>query len=75
MRNIKLLLFIVTALQAQSTIEGNPLSMEYNLSNEISVITMPEFDLDAMLLEDATTSPGTPFRYGKIFYVDYNLNN
>jgi len=49
--------------------------MEYNLSNPISIITMPEFDLDGMLLEDAKTPPGTPFRYGKIFYVDYNLNN
>ena len=35
-------------------------------------MNMPEFDIDEMLLEDANSEPGTPFRYGKIFSVNYN---
>ena len=36
---------------------------------------MPEVNVDALLLEDGNAPSGTPFRYGKIFDVEYNLNN
>ena len=75
MKNIQILLVLFTILNAQTTTEGFPASMLQNTTNQISTINMPEFDIDAMLLEDSQSDPGTPFRYGKIFSVDYNLNN
>jgi len=74
-KKIQILLFTITVINAQVSIEGSPISNQYKMINQISVIDMPEFNVDAMLIEDANIKLGTPFRYGKIFDVQYNLNN
>jgi lysyl endopeptidase len=74
MINIQLLL-LVGFVFAQTTIIGTPKSFAYPTNNKVNTIIMPEIDIDQLLLEDSQTSSGKPFRYGKIFDVDYNLNN
>tara|TARA_Y100001970_G_scaffold153517_1_gene187937 strand:+ start:9896 stop:11971 length:2076 start_codon:yes stop_codon:yes gene_type:complete len=74
MRNIHFLL-LVGFVFSQTTIIGTPKSFIHPTFNEVYQIIMPEIDIDQLLLEDKQVSPGTPFRYGKIFDVDYNLNN
>ena len=75
MKNIHIILFTIATLSAQITIDSSPISNYHNTNNQVATIDMPEFDVDAMLLEDENSEPGTPFRYGKIFSVNYNLNN
>ena len=75
MKNIHIILFAITTLSAQITIDSSPISNYHKTNNQVATIDMPEFDIDEMLLEDANSEPGTPFRYGKIFSVNYNLNN
>ena len=36
---------------------------------------MPELDVDALLEEDKNSPPGTPYRYGYSFEVDYSMDN
>ncbi len=74
MRSIQIL-FIIGFIFAQTTVEGIPKSFIHSTSNRIMKTIMPEIDVDQLLVEDKNASPGTPFRYGKIFDVDYNLNN
>ena len=75
MRKFYYLLLIISLSIAQISIDKSPASNFYNLSNSIHSIEMPDFDIDKMLLEDKHTPKGSPFRYGKIFDVDYSLNN
>ena len=60
---------------SQNTISGIPKSFDQSTVNLLAPIIMPEVDVDKLLLEDENAVPGTPFRYGKIFDVDYSLNN
>ena len=76
---MKRLLFILllsfSFVYTQNIINGSPYSFTDSKLQTIKFIEMPEVDLDKLLIEDKNVAPGTPFRYGKIFYVDYNLNN
>ena len=74
MRNIQIL-FIIGFMFAQTTVEGIPKSYIHSTSNRVMKAIMPDIDVDQLLLEDKNAAPGTPFRYGKIFDVDYSLNN
>ena len=74
MRNIQIL-FVIGFIFAQTTVEGIPKSYIYSTSNRVMKAIMPDIDVDQLLLEDKNAAPGTPFRYGKIFDVDYSLNN
>ena len=77
MKNIYIIISMIfmSALFSQTVIEGTPYSFKNEVSNTIQDVVMPQFDVDAMLLEDEEASSGTPFRYGKIFDVDYNMDN
>ena len=77
MKNITIIISMIfmSALFSQTVIEGTPYSFKNEVSNTIQDVVMPQFDVDAMLLEDEEASSGTPFRYGKIFDVDYNMDN
>ena len=74
MRIVKVLMFL-SFLYSQTTLDGLPKSFNYDTKNQLNQIIMPEIDVDALLLEDQNVPSGTPFRYGNIFEVDYNLNN
>jgi hypothetical protein len=72
-----LLLFIQITVFSQNNSGGKPISSLTTLSNNFQTVTMPSFDLGAMMQEDAVNANkmGTPFRYGKVFEVNYNFSN
>tara|TARA_B100000029_G_scaffold262914_1_gene259092 strand:+ start:7563 stop:9071 length:1509 start_codon:yes stop_codon:yes gene_type:complete len=51
----------------------------YSLANQIKVdfpqVDFPQVDLEKLLIEDEARENWKPYRYGKIFEVDYNFNN
>ena len=66
---------LMSFVLSQKTIEGLPMSFNNQLSEEYHVIEMPVVDVQKLLDEDAIAPAGTPTRYGKSHYVDYNLEN
>ena len=72
---ISILIILFSFGIAQQTVEGNPKSFDLRKLNILHELEMPSFSIDETLNEDKQSKPGTPFRYGKIFDVDYNLNN
>ena len=72
---ISILIILFSFGITQQTVEGNPKSFDLQKLNILQELDMPSFSIDDMLIEDEQSKPGTPFRYGKIFNVDYNLNN
>ena len=74
MKSVQFIL-LFSILYTQTTLELSPKSFTNNIKNELHQIVMPEIDIDQLLIEDQNTPPGSPFRYGHIFEVDYNLNN
>ena len=71
------LLLIGSTLFGQIQHGGTPYSFTHEVSKEIPTITMPSFDLQAMVVEDEIlySGKGQPLRFGKEFDVDYNLEN
>ncbi len=69
------MLFIFGFVFCQTTIEGIPKSFTNSTQNRVEKTIMPEVNVDQLLIEDSNALPGTPFRYGKIFDVDFSLNN
>ena len=67
--------YLMSFVLSQKTIEGLPMSFSNQLSEEYHVIEMPVVDVQKLLDEDAIAPAGTPTRYGKSHYVDYNLEN
>ncbi len=75
---LTLLLFIIqVSLISQYNSGGLPISSLTNLGNDFQVISMPAFDVAEMLNEDNINANkvGFPFRYGKVFEVNYDLSN
>ncbi len=62
---------------AQFSIGGTPKGFSPKVNQTIPIAKMPGFDVDAMLLEDETLNQkgNGPYRFGKNFDVDFNLNN
>ncbi len=61
---------------AQVTNEGSPKSWEKN-SAPIAAVKLPAFDLNTLVAEDAVNDlrKDLPYRFGKKFDVNYNINN
>ncbi len=61
----------------QISVEGKPLSNTYKLKDYLETFTMPSFDLDKMLREDAFESQfkDIPPRFGKDFQVSFGYSN
>jgi len=74
---ILLLLLIQAAVFSQVNSGGLPLSSLTDLGKNIEVKQMPVFDVESMINEDRVNSAFTnvPYRYGKVFEVNYDLNN
>ncbi|HMQ80289.1 MAG TPA: T9SS type A sorting domain-containing protein [Ignavibacteria bacterium] len=56
---------------------GLPLSSLTDLGKKFETKTLPGFDVEGMINEDRINSAYTdvPYRYGKVFEVDYDLTN
>lgn len=74
---IILLLLSQYTLYSQNNSGGLPISSLTELSNSFQVKTMQSFDVEGMLNEDRINMANVdvPFRYGKVFDVDFDLNN
>ena len=48
MKNIHIILFTITTLSAQITIDSSPISNYHKTNNQVDTIDMPEFDIDEM---------------------------
>jgi len=66
---------IAGTLFGQKSFNIDPVSLTQNLDNQFRIITMPALDVDALLEEDKKSPPGTPYRYGYSFEVDYSMDN
>ena len=64
-------------LNAQISVEGKPISNNYQLKANIETFTMPPFDVEKMLREDAFESQfkDIPPRFGKNFDVNFGYKN
>ncbi|MBK9330943.1 MAG: T9SS type A sorting domain-containing protein [Ignavibacteria bacterium] len=62
---------------AQINAGGLPMSSMTELNDVFGLVTMPGIDTQSLIDEDAENEkiPGTPFRYGYNFDVNYNLSN
>ncbi len=62
---------------AQISVGGLPMSSMTELNDVFSIVTMPGIDTQRLIEEDRENEqiPGTPFRYGYNFDVNYNLSN
>lgn len=79
---MKKLIFIAllcscTALFAQVTNQGAPLSWLMQQASEIDPIVLPAVDVESLLLEDAKydKTGERPYRFGQEIVVDYSLEN
>ncbi|HRJ85973.1 MAG: PKD domain-containing protein [Ignavibacteria bacterium] len=72
-----LLLLFALPVSAQYNSGGLPISSLTELGHSFDTKTMPAFDLESMLNEDRENIAKTdvPFRYGKVFEVNYSLEN
>ncbi len=71
------LLFFQVSVFSQYNSGGKPISSLTDLTGNFQKVTMPSFDLVAMIDEDHINAGkiGLPFRYGKVFEVNYDLTN
>jgi len=69
--------FSGTQAIAQYNSGGLPLSSLTDLGRNYQVKQMPSFDVESMLDEDRLNSskPDVPFRFGRVFDVNFDLNN
>lgn len=74
---IVLLMFVHFQILSQNNSGGLPISSLMDIGSNIQLKTMPSFDVEKMLNEDRITLGKTdvPYRYGKVFEVNYNLDN
>ncbi|MDP6852989.1 MAG: T9SS type A sorting domain-containing protein [Candidatus Marinimicrobia bacterium] len=73
---ITIAVLFLNLLFTQVSVEGEPKSLQINLTNEVPLITMPAVDKEALLLEDEIEmAKDVPYRFGTPFEVQYNLNN
>jgi PKD repeat protein len=74
---ILVVLFSGTQVIAQYNSGGLPLSSLTDLGRNYQVKQMPSFDVESMLDEDRLNSskPDVPFRFGRVFEVNFDLNN
>ncbi|MBN8585696.1 MAG: PKD domain-containing protein [Ignavibacteria bacterium] len=84
MKNINILflpsIFILLCFHpifSQYNSGGQPISSLTSLNNDYQSVEMPHFDVEAMYDEDRMniSKPDVPFRYGKVFEVNFDLNN
>lgn len=70
------LLFSIKS-QAQFSVGGTPKGFSSKIKQEIPIIKMQGFDVEAMLAEDeiVNTKGNGPYRFGKNFDVNLHLNN
>lgn len=76
--NLILFLFLFQAsLFAQVNSGGLPLSSLTDLGKNFEIEQMPSFDTESMINEDRVNSAykDVPYRYGKVFEVNYDLEN
>ncbi|MBU0690943.1 carboxypeptidase regulatory-like domain-containing protein [bacterium] len=69
------LFFLVSQLWAQISSGGAPLSFSQPLDNNVSSLTMPDVDVDALIAEDKTAGWEEAPRFGAPHDVSINLNN
>ena len=76
-KRIFFLLLIVNFIQSQISIGGTPKSVLNDIEQINQSIKLPKIDRAALLLEDEIEQmdKSIPFRFGKAFEVNYNLNN
>ncbi|NOS83795.1 MAG: T9SS type A sorting domain-containing protein [Ignavibacteria bacterium] len=74
---IILLLLSQFVVFSQNSTGGLPISSLTTLNNDIQIKTMQSFDVEGMLNEDRINMANVdvPFRYGKVFEVDFDLIN
>ncbi len=60
---------------AQVSAGGEPYSFSHNVRGEIQTVTMPEVDVESLLMEDEDAPKDEPFRFGYPNPVNYNLTN
>nr|MBN2278861.1 trypsin-like peptidase domain-containing protein [candidate division Zixibacteria bacterium] len=71
-----IILILGSSASAQISAGGTPVSFGKAIITEPPEMEMPAFDIQAMLAEDAEEAKlGIPFRFGKPFEVDFNLDN
>lgn len=70
-------LLMPLTFMAQYNSGGQPISSLINLDKNYQMVSMPSFDVEAMKQEDYINANkiGVPYRYGKVFEVNYNLSN
>ena len=69
-------IIVLSALNAQVSVDGTPYSFKYNVRADVSVEVIPdEVDVDALLFEDEVAGKDVPFRFGHPFDVNLNLEN
>ena len=72
------MLFLSLFTTAQVNEGGMPFTYQNNKINwHLPIAAMPSFDLEPMLAEDAIVNAekSAPYRFGKNFEVNYNLDN
>lgn len=75
---VLLIFYLHSISKAQVSEGGWPVSFRQTktkAAKQIPLITMPSFDIPAMLKEDANQIQTKPFRFAKSFDVSYSLNN
>jgi lysyl endopeptidase len=62
---------------SQISIGGSPFSDFLPLNEQIQTVTLPAFDYQSMIEEDRLSAMmhDVPLRYGRVFEVNYNLQN
>lgn len=70
-------IFLPAVAFAQVSSGGLPISSLTDLNTNFSSVNLPAFDVNQFLTEDYEnlSKPGTPFRYGKVFDVNYDFRN
>lgn len=64
-------------LEAQISVAGTPYSFSYNMESQFPTVTMPSFDVNALLEQDRLESAykDIPPRFGNLFEVSLGFNN
>ena len=78
LKSLILALFLLPGiLFSQVNSGGLPISSLTALNTDFASVNMPAFDVNQFLQEDYDnlSKPDIPFRFGKVFDVNYNLNN
>ena len=75
MKFISILLLSVHFLMAQTTLDGIPYTKLHKINNNLDKVILESVQLEILLNEDENREPGTPFRYGYIHEVEFNITN